>query len=113
MACFLVPWRLKFEINIPYDALLTGYFIFENNLANARANSTIVIVALALWASIDCIIYSLLFYPKQNDSSPDNLSFGLSAADDTCSALSMANWYYTLNRADKPQMSRDMTKPTK
>ena len=53
MACFLVPWRLTVEINIPYDALITGYFVFENNLAN---NATIFpktyIVALALWVNI-------------------------------------------------------------
>ena len=27
VACFFVPWRLTFETNIPYDALLTGYLV--------------------------------------------------------------------------------------
>ena len=56
MACFVVLWRLKVEINIPHDALLTGYFVSENKLANACASTTIFpktdTVALALWASI-------------------------------------------------------------
>ena len=56
MAYFLVPWRLTVEINIPYDALITGYFVFENNLANTCASTTIFLktdtVALALWVSI-------------------------------------------------------------
>ena len=31
MTCFLVPWRLIVEINIPYDVLMTGYFVFEKH----------------------------------------------------------------------------------
>ena len=41
MACFLVPLLLTFEIDIPYGALITGYFVFENIPANACASSTI------------------------------------------------------------------------
>ena len=54
-----MPWRLTVEINIPYDVLITGYFVVENNLANTCMSTTIFAktdsVALALWASIDRI----------------------------------------------------------
>ena len=54
---FCVPWTLTVEINIPHDAfIITGHFVFENNLANACTSATIFpktdTVALALWASI-------------------------------------------------------------
>ena len=55
MARFLVPWRLTAENNIPDDALIIGYFVSVNNLANACASTTICLktdtVALALWGS--------------------------------------------------------------
>ena len=41
MACFLVPWRLRREVNVRYDASLTGYLVFENNFSNIRASTTI------------------------------------------------------------------------
>ena len=52
------------EINIPYDVLLTGYLVFENNLLSVCA-STILFqksdtVALALWASILVISQTFL-----------------------------------------------------
>ena len=56
MAFFFVPCALTVEINIPCDALLTGYFVFESYLSHACASTKIFptryIVALALWASI-------------------------------------------------------------
>ena len=55
MVCFLVPLILTVEIDIPYDALITGQSVFENNLANACA-STIIFpktdtVVLTFWTS--------------------------------------------------------------
>ena len=40
LVCFLVPWRLTVEINIPYQPLISEKFVFENNLANACASTT-------------------------------------------------------------------------
>ena len=67
MALFLAPWRLTVEIIIPYEALITGYFVFECNLANACASTTMFpktdTVALALWASIfDCLFFSFFLF---------------------------------------------------
>ena len=60
MMCFLVPWRLIVEIVIPYDALIAGYIVFENNLGNTCASTTIFpktdAIALALWASITTVL---------------------------------------------------------
>ena len=68
MACFLVPWRLRVEINVRYDASLTGYLVFENNFSNVRASTTIFqktdTVALALWASIYIVPIGFLSYYK-------------------------------------------------
>ena len=60
-------------MNILYDALITGYFVFENNLVNTCASTTIfpksITVALALWASIfyaDKIVVSFLSEPPHD-----------------------------------------------
>ena len=59
IARFLETWRLTVKIDIPYDALITRFFVFESNLANACASTTIspktYTVALALWACIVCL----------------------------------------------------------
>ena len=51
-----LEWRLTVEINILYDALLTGYLSFENIFLNKCASITIFPkqdnIALILWASI-------------------------------------------------------------
>ena len=56
MERFLVTWRLTVEINILFDALLTGYLGFKNNLSNACASTTVFLktdtVTLALWTNI-------------------------------------------------------------
>ena len=52
MTFFFVPYALTVEINIPCDALLTGYFVFETYLSHECASTKIFpttdTVALAL-----------------------------------------------------------------
>ena len=56
MANFLVPWRLTVESTFPYDAILTGYLVWENSLSKACTSTKIFpktyTVALVLWTCI-------------------------------------------------------------
>ena len=56
MTFFLVNWSLTVEINIRYNRLIIGYFVFENNLSNVCASATLLsktdTVVLTLWASM-------------------------------------------------------------
>ena len=65
MACFLKTWNLAIEISSLYDGLRTGYLGFKNNLSNASASIAIFPntdpVALALWASIESLLFIIVY----------------------------------------------------